>query len=129
MSKNTINLPKTSFSMRANLPEKEPKLIDYWKKIKPNIGQIIAESVIVAEGVVNFLIDVIKDILIPALMGLAKAAVYVAKKIGVMSRSKYFFEFQCNFMQLYVIPQNQFGLNSMLFQSNNHCKEAPIQMS
>ena len=36
--------------------------IVYWKKIKPNIGQIIAESVIVAEGVVNFLINVIKDI-------------------------------------------------------------------
>ncbi len=42
MSKNTINLPSTSFSMRANLPEKEPKLIDYWKKI--NLYKKIRES-------------------------------------------------------------------------------------
>ncbi len=33
MSKNNINLPKTSFSMKANLPHKEPGLIDYWNKI------------------------------------------------------------------------------------------------
>ena len=33
MSKNNINLPKTSFSMKANLPVKEPKLIDYWNEI------------------------------------------------------------------------------------------------
>lgn len=33
MSKSTVNLPKTSFSMRANLPLKEPDLIDYWNKI------------------------------------------------------------------------------------------------
>ena len=33
MSKNSVNLPKTSFSMRANLPLKEPDLIDYWNKI------------------------------------------------------------------------------------------------
>lgn len=55
---------------------------DYWKKIKPNIGQIIAESVIVAENIVNMLITVVKDVLIPALLGLAKVALYVAKTIG-----------------------------------------------
>jgi len=33
MSKSSVNLPKTSFSMRANLPLKEPDLIDYWNKI------------------------------------------------------------------------------------------------
>ena len=33
MSKSSVNLPKTSFSMRANLPLKEPGLIDYWNKI------------------------------------------------------------------------------------------------
>ncbi|MDC3151470.1 isoleucine--tRNA ligase [Candidatus Pelagibacter sp.] len=33
MSKSPVNLPKTSFSMRANLPIKEPDLIDYWNKI------------------------------------------------------------------------------------------------
>lgn len=55
---------------------------DYWKSIKPNIGQIIAQSVIVAENIVNMLITVVKDILIPALLTLAKATLYVAKKIG-----------------------------------------------
>ena len=33
MSKENINLPKTSFSMKANLPLKEPALVEYWSKI------------------------------------------------------------------------------------------------
>jgi len=33
MIKNSINLPKTAFSMKANLQNKEPGIIDYWKKI------------------------------------------------------------------------------------------------
>ncbi len=33
MSKENLNLPKTSFSMKANLPQKEPGLIDFWDKI------------------------------------------------------------------------------------------------
>ena len=33
MSKNNINLPKTAFSMKANLQNKEPRIIDYWDKI------------------------------------------------------------------------------------------------
>ena len=33
MSKEQINLPKTSFSMKANLPVKEPNLIKYWTDI------------------------------------------------------------------------------------------------
>ena len=33
MSKEDINLPKTAFSMKANLPIKEPGLIEYWDKI------------------------------------------------------------------------------------------------
>ena len=33
MSKNNINLPKTAFSMKANLQNKEPGIIDYWNKI------------------------------------------------------------------------------------------------
>jgi len=28
----TLNLPKTEFSMRAGLAQKEPKYIDAWKK-------------------------------------------------------------------------------------------------
>ena len=34
MSKEHINLPKTVFSMKANLPNKEPNLIKYWEEIK-----------------------------------------------------------------------------------------------
>ena len=33
MSKEQINLPKTAFSMKANLPIKEPDLIKYWSNI------------------------------------------------------------------------------------------------
>ena len=33
MNKESLNLPKTSFSMKANLPEKEPKIIKFWEKI------------------------------------------------------------------------------------------------
>ena len=35
MSKDQINLPKTAFSMKANLPVKEPKIIERWNKIDP----------------------------------------------------------------------------------------------
>ena len=34
MSKEQINLPKTVFSMKANLPNKEPTFIKYWDEIK-----------------------------------------------------------------------------------------------
>ena len=33
MSKSQINLPKTAFSMKANLPSKEPEILELWKKI------------------------------------------------------------------------------------------------
>ena len=33
MSKEKINLPKTAFSMKANLQNKEPEIIKYWDKI------------------------------------------------------------------------------------------------
>ncbi len=33
MSKSQINLPKTAFSMKANLPIKEPEILRFWKKI------------------------------------------------------------------------------------------------
>jgi len=29
----TLNLPRTEFPMRANLPKKEPEILDYWHKI------------------------------------------------------------------------------------------------
>ena len=33
MSKDQINLPKTAFSMKANLPTREPEILELWKKI------------------------------------------------------------------------------------------------
>ncbi len=33
MSKSQINLPKTAFSMKANLPIREPEILEFWKKI------------------------------------------------------------------------------------------------
>ena len=33
MTKENLNLPKTSFSMRANLPKKEPEIIQFWDEI------------------------------------------------------------------------------------------------
>ena len=33
MSKEQINLPKTAFSMKANLPSKEPEILELWSKI------------------------------------------------------------------------------------------------
>ena len=33
MSNSQINLPKTAFSMKANLPQREPEILEYWQKI------------------------------------------------------------------------------------------------
>ena len=33
MNKSQINLPKTAFSMKANLPTREPQILEFWKKI------------------------------------------------------------------------------------------------
>ena len=33
MNKANLNLPKTTFSMKANLPNKEPAILDYWNEI------------------------------------------------------------------------------------------------
>ena len=33
MSNPQINLPKTAFSMKANLPVREPEILEYWKKL------------------------------------------------------------------------------------------------
>jgi isoleucyl-tRNA synthetase len=42
MSNSQINLPKTSFSMKANLPVREPEILEYWKKI--NLYQELRKS-------------------------------------------------------------------------------------
>ena len=33
MTKSQINLPKTAFSMKANLPTREPEILKYWEEI------------------------------------------------------------------------------------------------
>src|SRR5579859_891831 len=40
--KDTLNLPKTDFAMKANLPQNEPKRLEFWKKI--GIYQRIREA-------------------------------------------------------------------------------------
>ena len=32
--KSTLNLPKTDFPMKANLPQNEPKMLDHWEKMR-----------------------------------------------------------------------------------------------
>ena len=34
MSKDTLQLPKTAFSMKASLPTKEPEILKNWEKNK-----------------------------------------------------------------------------------------------
>jgi isoleucyl-tRNA synthetase len=40
--KDTLNLPKTDFAMKANLPQNEPKRLEFWKKL--GIYQRIREA-------------------------------------------------------------------------------------
>ena len=40
--KKTLNLPKTDFSMKANLPQNEPKWLERWEKM--DIYRKIRES-------------------------------------------------------------------------------------
>ncbi len=42
MSESQINLPKTAFSMKANLSVREPEILEYWKKI--NLYQELRKS-------------------------------------------------------------------------------------
>jgi isoleucyl-tRNA synthetase len=42
MNKENINLPKTSFSMKANLPNKEPEILKNWEKL--NLYKKLRES-------------------------------------------------------------------------------------
>ena len=32
--KSTLNLPRTDFSMKANLPHNEPKMLAHWQELK-----------------------------------------------------------------------------------------------
>ncbi len=74
---NTINLPKTSFDMRAGLPKKEPKMLEQWKEdhlyeelMKHNEGKpryILHDGPPYANGRIHMgtaLNKIIKDIII-----------------------------------------------------------------
>ena len=44
MPENNLQLPKTAFSMKANLPSKEPKILESWdnktlREVKKEIGR------------------------------------------------------------------------------------------
>ena len=41
MSKENINLPKTAFSMKANLPNKEPEILKIWQEL--NLYKILRD--------------------------------------------------------------------------------------
>ncbi len=51
MSKENINLPKTSFSMKANLPTKEPEILKFWER--QNMYKKLRES---RKGKVKFVL-------------------------------------------------------------------------
>ena len=90
MSKENINLPKTAFSMKANLQNKEPEILEYWKKIdlykelrKSNKGKekfILHDGPPYANGNIHMgtaLNKILKDIIVKFHQMDGKDAVYV----------------------------------------------------
>ena len=90
MSKENINLPKTAFSMKANLQKKEPEILDYWKKIdlykelrKSNKGKekfILHDGPPYANGNIHMgtaLNKILKDIIVKFHQMDGKDSVYV----------------------------------------------------
>ena len=90
MSKENINLPKTAFSMKANLQNKEPEILDYWKKInlykelrKKNKGKekfILHDGPPYANGNIHMgtaLNKILKDIIVKFHQMNGKDSVYV----------------------------------------------------
>ena len=59
MSKEDINLPKTSFSMKANLPNKEPEILKTWEKL--NLYNKLRESRKITIPLVKTVIEGIED--------------------------------------------------------------------
>ena len=90
MSKENINLPKTAFSMKANLQNKEPEILDYWEKIdlykelrKSNKGNekfILHDGPPYANGNIHMgtaLNKILKDIIVKFHQMEGKDSVYV----------------------------------------------------
>ncbi|MBN2120792.1 MAG: isoleucine--tRNA ligase [Candidatus Omnitrophica bacterium] len=71
--RNTLNLPKTSFSMKANLSQNEPKILDKWKSLagesRPKTGKkyILHDGPPYANGSIHLghaLNKILKDIIV-----------------------------------------------------------------
>jgi riboflavin kinase/FMN adenylyltransferase len=90
MSKENINLPKTAFSMKANLQNKEPEILNYWKEIdlykelrKSNKGKekfILHDGPPYANGNIHMgtaLNKILKDIIVKFHQMDGKDSVYV----------------------------------------------------
>ena len=90
MSKEQINLPKTAFSMKANLPIKEPEILKHWDKIdlykqlrKSNSGKekfILHDGPPYANGNIHMgtaLNKILKDIIVKFHQMSGKDSVYV----------------------------------------------------
>jgi isoleucyl-tRNA synthetase len=90
MSKENINLPKTAFSMKANLPTKEPEILKHWDKIdlykklrKSNLGKekfILHDGPPYANGNIHMgtaLNKILKDIIVKFHQMSGKDSVYV----------------------------------------------------
>ena len=90
MSTENINLPKTAFSMKANLPIKEPEILKHWDKIdlykkirKSNIGKekfILHDGPPYANGNIHMgtaLNKILKDIIVKFHQMSGKDSVYV----------------------------------------------------
>ena len=90
MSKENINLPKTAFSMKANLPTKEPEILKHWDKIdlykklrKSNAGKekfILHDGPPYANGNIHMgtaLNKILKDIIVKFHQMSGKDSVYV----------------------------------------------------
>ena len=90
MSKENINLPKTAFSMKANLPIKEPEILKYWDKIdlykkirETNLGKekfVLHDGPPYANGNIHMgtaLNKILKDIIVKFHQMSGKDSVYV----------------------------------------------------
>ena len=90
MTKENINLPKTKFSMKANLQNKEPEILNYWKKInlykelrKKNKGNekfVLHDGPPYANGNIHMgtaLNKILKDIIVKFHQMSGKDSVYV----------------------------------------------------
>ncbi|MDC0215790.1 isoleucine--tRNA ligase [Candidatus Pelagibacter sp.] len=90
MSKQNINLPKTAFSMKANLPIREPEILKHWEKIglynelrKANAGKekfILHDGPPYANGNIHMgtaLNKILKDIIVKFHQMSGKDSVYV----------------------------------------------------